>query len=25
MQEICVKIPDKEPARESCEAFLKTA
>jgi len=25
MQEICVKIPDKEPARESCESFLKTA
>lgn len=25
MQQICVKIPDKEPARESCEAFLKTA
>jgi thioredoxin-related protein len=25
MQGICVKIPDKEPARESCEAFLKTA
>jgi protein disulfide-isomerase len=25
MQEICVKIPDKEPARESCEAFLKPA
>jgi thioredoxin-related protein len=25
MQEICVKIPDREPARESCESFLKTA
>jgi protein disulfide-isomerase len=25
MQEICVKIPDKEPARSSCEAFLKSA
>ena len=25
MQEICVKIPDQEPARASCDAFLKTA
>jgi hypothetical protein len=25
MQHICVKIPDKEPARESCDAFLKSA
>jgi protein disulfide-isomerase len=25
MQEICVKIPDKEPARASCDAFLKPA
>ena len=25
MQEICVKIPDKEPARASCDAFLKSA
>jgi thioredoxin-like negative regulator of GroEL len=25
MQEICVKIPDKEPARASCDSFLKTA
>jgi len=25
MQEICVKIPDTEPARASCDAFLKTA
>jgi protein disulfide-isomerase len=25
MQEICVKIPDKEPARASCDAFLKAA
>jgi protein disulfide-isomerase len=25
MQQICVKIPDKEPARESCDSFLKTA
>ncbi|MGO9593019.1 MAG: thioredoxin family protein [Steroidobacteraceae bacterium] len=24
MQEICVKIPDKEPARASCDAFLKS-
>jgi protein disulfide-isomerase len=25
MQEICVKIPDAEPARASCDAFLKSA
>jgi protein disulfide-isomerase len=25
MQEICVKIPDKEPARASCDSFLKPA
>ncbi len=25
MQEICEKIPEKEPARDSCDAFLKTA
>jgi protein disulfide-isomerase len=25
MQEICVKIPDTEPARASCDAFLKAA
>ena len=25
MQEICVKIPDTEPARASCDAFLKSA
>jgi protein disulfide-isomerase len=25
MQEICVKIPGKEPARASCDAFLKPA
>jgi protein disulfide-isomerase len=25
MQQICVKIPDKEPARESCDSFLKAA
>lgn len=25
MQEICVKIPDVEPARASCDAFLKSA
>jgi thiol-disulfide isomerase/thioredoxin len=25
MQEICVKIPDSEPARASCDAFLKAA
>jgi thiol-disulfide isomerase/thioredoxin len=25
MQQICVKIPDKEPARASCDAFLKPA
>jgi thiol-disulfide isomerase/thioredoxin len=25
MQEICVKIPDNEPARASCDAFLKAA
>ena len=25
MQEICVKIPDSEPARASCDAFLKSA
>jgi hypothetical protein len=25
MQEICVKIPDNEPARASCDAFLKSA
>ena len=25
MQEICVKIPDAEPARASCDAFLKAA
>ena len=25
MQEICVKIPDADPARASCDAFLKAA
>jgi len=25
MQEICVKIPDADAARASCDAFLKTA
>jgi protein disulfide-isomerase len=25
MQEICVKIPDADPARASCDAFLKSA
>jgi thiol-disulfide isomerase/thioredoxin len=25
MQGICVKIPDQDPARESCDAFLKSA
>jgi hypothetical protein len=25
MQQICVKIPDKDPARGSCEAFLAAA
>ena len=25
MQEICVKIPETEPARGSCDAFLKAA
>ncbi len=25
MQEICAKIPDEEPARASCDAFLKSA
>jgi len=25
MQEICVKIPDSEPSRASCDAFLKAA
>jgi len=25
MQQICVKIPDSEPARASCDAFLKSA
>ena len=25
MQEICVKIPDADPARVSCDAFLKAA
>jgi hypothetical protein len=25
MQQICVKIPDADPARSSCDAFLKQA
>ncbi|HEX4377795.1 MAG TPA: thioredoxin family protein [Steroidobacteraceae bacterium] len=25
MQQICVKIPDQDPARQSCDAFLKSA
>ncbi len=25
MQQICIKIPDQDPARQSCDAFLKSA